>query len=202
MEERVDRYRSILENIDRYAAWPLIQNFEDEWTRHNRTNNLPRKSLWFVCKETMGRKTKCKILFLVQGGAKFAGSPHKYNNLQWLKTIGWLGGLENRYSDIVSIDYQLRLEYAINDSIDDCLASITTVLQEYKDNDVPIDSIYLIGFSTGAMLCLQCVMLIEVSLSQLDTMTKQRLDETTTNSLNTYAITAMSEHLQCLRSRS
>lgn len=191
MEERVDRYRSILENMGRYAAWPLIQNFEGEWNRHNRTKNLPRKSLWFVRKETMGRKTKRKILFFVHGGATFTGSLHKYNNLHWLKTIDWLGGLENRYSDIVSIDYRFRPEYTINDSIDDCLASITTMLQEYKDNGVPIDTFYLIGFSVGAMLCLQCAMLIDVSLSQLETMTTQRLDETTTNSLNTYH--AMSE---------
>lgn len=164
-EQRVDAYRSILESLGRYASWPLVTNFQTEWTTHAKTSTLPRQSLWFVRSiESIERR----ILFFVHGGATFAGSPHKYNNLHWLKTIGWLGGIENRYTDIVSIDYRLRPEHAINDSIDDCLSSITRVLAEYNDNDPTerkLDAVYLLGFSAGAMLALQCAILIEIGLS-------------------------------------
>lgn len=170
--ERIDKYRDILHATKRYATWPNLTNFDDTWQREAiGETRLPRKSVWYVKREHTeptddgnkrdgnenAQQSKMKrVLIFVHGGATFAGSPHKYNNMHWLKTIGWLGAMEHRYTDIVSIDYRLRPEFTIDDSIRDCLESIRVVLETGN-----VEILHLLGFSAGGMLCLQTTAILE-----------------------------------------
>lgn len=156
--ERLNSYREILERVERYTTWPQLQNFHDDWTTHRSQNQLPLNSIWNYKKDSNSSSRK-KIVFFVHGGATFAGSPHKYNNLHWFMSLGWLGGLNERYTDMVSIDYHLQPEYSLRQSIVDCSTAINTVLKTYANET--IETVDLIGFSAGAMLCLHIGLLFE-----------------------------------------
>lgn len=156
--ERLNSYREILERVERYTTWPQLQNFHDDWTTHRSQNRLPLHSIWNYKKDS-DNSTRKKIVFFVHGGATFAGSPHKYNNLHWFMTLAWLGGLNERYTDMISIDYHLQPEYSLRQSIVDCSTTINMVLETYIDET--IETVDLVGFSAGAMLCLQVCLLFE-----------------------------------------
>lgn len=70
---------------------------------------------------------------------------------------------DRRYTDIVSVDYRLRPEFTIDDSIRDCLRSVLAVLESGR-----VETVHLIGFSAGGMLCLQTAMIIEQGVRYYD----------------------------------
>lgn len=168
VNERIDEYREIMNKTKRYATWPNLKNFDESWFRNSDyETRLPQKSLWYVkdCATNSKRKKRRALMFL-HGGATFAGSPHKYNNVHWLKTIGWLG--DDRYTDVISIDYRLRPEFTIDDSINDCLRSVLVVFRTLTSARNELDSFHLLGFSAGGMLSLQVAMIIEKSMRYFD----------------------------------
>lgn len=185
--ERVDKYREILNKTGRYATWPNLANFDETWYRSaTDESNLPQRSIWYRVKRTENKdeettrsnatggnndtteRSKKRVLIFVHGGATFAGSPHKYNNMHWLKTIGWLGEMDQqRYTDIVSIDYRLRPEFTIDDSIQDCLRSVQVILETGN-----VEIIHLLGFSAGGMLCLHVASIIEKGIEHYDKLVK------------------------------
>lgn len=181
-EKRIKIYREHLQSLGRFASWPSIRNFAEEWSvraarfdnwsknrgsvgqkqqqqQQKRRRNMEKKpelfeGVWFVRTKQNPRRN---VLFFLHGGATFAGSPYKHNNMHWLETIAWLGGMDDRYTDVCSIDYRLQPEHTIRDSLHDCLNEMTRVLETYGQ----VNDVHLVGFSAGGMLALQCAMLIE-----------------------------------------
>lgn len=175
--ERVDMYHRYLENQQRFATWPSVQNFTDEWrvrsaryddwTRNYEAESMDRsefKGVWYVRDQLNPTR---KILFFLHGGATFAGSPYKYNNLHWLETVGWLGAMDGRFTDLCSVDYRLQPEHTIHDGVSDCLAAIERVVGEYARRGRRTKDLHLVGFSAGGMLALQCAMLVEAALRSM-----------------------------------
>ena len=103
---------------------------------------------------------KKRIFYFFHGGATFAGSPHKYNNLHWLKTVAWLSERNGLLTDVVSIDYRLQPENNMDESILDCVETLSRTLRLYRDS---VEEVHLVGFSAGCLLTLQTVLLIEQS---------------------------------------
>ena len=101
---------------------------------------------------------KKRIFYFFHGGATFAGSPHKYNNLHWLKTVAWLSERNGLLTDVVSIDYRLQPENNMDESILDCVETLSHTLRLYRDS---VEEVHLVGFSAGCLLTLQTVLLIE-----------------------------------------
>lgn len=101
---------------------------------------------------------KKRIFYFFHGGATFAGSPHKYNNLHWLKTVAWLSERNGLLTDVISIDYRLQPENNMDKSVLDCVETLSRTLREYRDS---VEEVHLVGFSAGCLLTLQTVLLIE-----------------------------------------
>lgn len=199
-DQRIEWYRRTLEETGRYASWPAVQNFNDQWRKQTQTQSiLPKKSIWYTISKLTQNDTNSeqnridtrKVLFFIHGGATFSGSPHKYNNLHWLQTVGWLGGLDNRYTDLISIDYALRPEYTCNQSLHDCIQAIDSILDYYQKHGTPVSVVHLIGFSAGGTLALQCAVLLAHKLQQRTTREKTsddsrlfKIDQNTETCLN------------------
>lgn len=103
---------------------------------------------------------KKRVFYFFHGGATFAGSPHKYNNLHWLKTVAWLSERNGLLTDVVSIDYRLQPENNMDKSILDCVETLSRTLRLYRDC---VEEVHLVGFSAGCLLTLQTLLLIEQS---------------------------------------
>lgn len=122
----------------------------------------------FISEASMNIETKLdqnvsprKLLFFIHGGATFAGSPHKYNNLHWLKTLSWFGRKNDLFTDVISVDYSLQPENSMDKSITDCFEAISKCVRFYRNK---VETVMLIGFSAGCLLSLQTVLLIEIAL--------------------------------------
>lgn len=152
------RYKKVLDAVGRYASWPKIDNFWDEWSQNSDSNKLPNNSIWWSrAASSSGRK----FLIFVHGGATFAGSPHKHNNVHWLQTIGWLGGQTDRFTDIISIDYRLQPEHTLSDSVQDCTDSVGQIGRLIHENNEKIFSVDMIGFSAGGLYVLLVALLLD-----------------------------------------
>lgn len=127
---------------------------------------------------------KKRIFYFFHGGATFAGSPHKYNNLHWLKTVAWLSERNGLLTDVVSIDYRLQPENNMDKSILDCVETLSRTLRLYRDS---VEEVHLVGFSAGCLLTLQTLLLIEQSsqnAGELDSLFGIDLDNVWLQQLN------------------
>ena len=164
-DERNERTtETTLENMQADAIAPKLYDSPDE-RKFARTSKRLAAQLRTQSEATdeterVTLTQKKRIFYFFHGGATFAGSPHKYNNLHWLKTIAWLSERNGLLTDVVSIDYRLQPENNMDESILDCVETLSRTLRLYRDS---VEEVHLVGFSAGCLLTLQTVLLIEQS---------------------------------------
>jgi len=163
-------FRETLENQGRFVTWPRLINFFDDWFAediHDETVFLPN-TLWYRRRHSDRGISHCqarRLLIFVHGGGMIAGSPLKYNSLNWITTVAWLGGRHQLYTDLLSLDYRLSPEHEAPGALLDCLKQIGEVCTRIKASgnigSANIERIHLIGFSAGALLALQMTLMLE-----------------------------------------